>query len=783
MFRFFLFSCLISILVITSASAQISGSDMQAFSDAETLQMQGKINEALSILEKLLKDSPNTDLKDEILIQMAGCYIQLGDDDSAIKSYLKIITAKPDSPEASNAVSLLMNIYMQRYQFEDLIAMSNQIIKQYPGTESSAMAIYRVASYLYSKGDNKRAIKEFEGFLEQFPKSTLRSTVFNRLIYLYIAESMLKEAEEKIAISLSENPANTYMLQQMAVIYRKQGKYDEAMNLYQKLLASNPKDTEIYEQMGEIYAEKGDKDKALELWYKIIEISPGQYYLHQILANILKSHGFSDQAVQEYKKAVELQPLASYLYSQLAEIYVINKKFDLAVNVYIDALLALPANFPDRIELVNNVLELCKVEGIYDRVISRLRSNLDKSPNNPSTISTLADIYFYRGDIDNAIEFFKKTVAFNSDNANIMIEKARWLIREQKPEKAEKIYNFILGSYPNTSAEIDAIVSLGQLKAEMNKPEEAIKDLRSAISKSNFLFGQNEMNARGLNLSGQNDRRLPPILTMIGDIYVTQIHDPQSAIIAYTDAMAMSDTRSSPSEIPDLKLKVADCQRLMGLYDTAFEVLNSIPQDQISTSAKANLVPPSNGKIDKIRGDCYFNMGDFENAKKYYKTATKGNLKEEWANDVLDKMALIDEFSNGQLADLLKVYSSLDRIKESGDYENALLGYSSAIKKFPKNDLTDRIQLEIGEILTLKGKYDESIKAYEVLVSSGGEFAPEAQFRIAAIYSQKLKDNQRAVDAYAKLIKDYPDSMLVADARKQLQRLSASGNASGQILP
>ncbi|MEK7397970.1 MAG: tetratricopeptide repeat protein, partial [Candidatus Poribacteria bacterium] len=526
-------------------------------------------------------------------------------------------------------------------------------------------------------------------------------------------------------------------------------------------------------------------------WYKIIEISPGQYYLHQILANILKSHGFSDQAVQEYKKAVELQPLASYLYAQLAEIYVINKKFDLAVDVYIDALLALPANFPDRIELVNNVLELCKVEGIYDRVISRLRSNLDKSPNNPSTISTLADIYFYRGDIDNAIEFFKKTVAFNSDNANIMIEKARWLIREQKPEKAEKIYNFILGSYPNTSAEIDAIISLGQLKAEMNKPEEAIKDLRSAISKSNFLSGQNEMNARGLNLSGQNDRRLSPILTMIGDIYVTQIHDPQSAIIAYTDAMAMSDTRSSPSEIPDLKLKVADCQRLMGLYDTAFEVLNSIPQDQISTSAKANLVPPSNGRlvppsngrIDKIRGDCYFNMGDFENAKKYYKIATKGNLKEEWANDVLDKMALIDEFSNGQLADLLKTYSSLDRVKESGDYENALLGYSSAIKKFSKNDLTDRIQLEIGEILTLKGKYDESIKAYEVLVSSGGEFAPEAQFRIAVIYSQKLKDNQRAVDAYAKLIKDYPDSMLVADARKQLQRLSASGNASGQILP
>ncbi|MGB9597867.1 MAG: tetratricopeptide repeat protein, partial [Candidatus Poribacteria bacterium] len=313
----------------------------------------------------------------------------------------------------------------------------------------------------------------------------------------------------------------------------------------------------------------------------------------------------------------------------------------------------------------------------------------------------------------------------------------------------------------NNLVSIDALISLAQIKVELDQPQEAIKILRSAISKANTIRVAN--------------RKIPLILVMIGDIYVNKIYDPQSAIIAYSDAMALSDVNSNPSEIIEIKLKMANCQRLMGLYDASFEILKSISQDQISTTVKA--------QIDQIRGNCYFNMGDFENAKRYYKNATKGNLKEDWANDILEKMALIDEYSNGQMLELLKVYANLDRLKESGDYESALLGYSSAIRKYPKNDLTNRIQLEIGELLSLKGKYEESIKAYEVLVNSDGKFAPEAQFRIAMIYSQKLKDNQRAIDAYVKLIRDYPDSILVADARRQLQRLSANVKTSEQVLP
>lgn len=758
-FIFFMFCITITVY------GQTSSVDMENFRQASDLQAEGKIQDALNAYNKILKESPNTDLKNEIFIQMASCYIQLGDDDSAIKSYLTVISADPNNMDAANAVSLMANVYMQRYQFDDLLAMSKQMLQQFPGTESSAMAIYRVAGYLYSKGDNKKAIEQYQSFLDQFPKSTLRATVFSRLVYLYITEGMFKEAEDMITTSLAENPNNTYMVQQLALVYRKQGKYDDAMALYQKLLVSSPKDTDILQQIGETYIEKGDKDKAIAEWYKIIETTPGQYYLHQTVAGIFKSHGFQDLAAQEYRKAIELQPLASYLYTQLAELYIVNKKYDLAVNTYLDALLVLPVNYPDRAEIVQNILDLSKMEGLFDKIVSRLRSQIDQSPNNVIAVSTLADIYFYRGDIDNSIELFRKMASFYSDNGNLLIERAKWLKREQQPEKAIKIYDLIVELYPNSNNCLDAMISIGELKTTLNQPREALDILQKMIAKAK-------------NVSSRTTKKqLVSAQIMIGDLYLNYMHDLPSALTAYSEAKSVIGPRSDEmtGQLIDISLKMSDCHRLIGDYDVALEILDSIPKESISTSAESLII--------KQKGDCYFSMGDFEGAKTQYKKATKGNLKEDWANDALDRIALIDEYSNDSMRDLLKAYANIKRLKAMGEYDNAFLECSNAVKKYPISGLLDRIQLEMGEILDLQNKYNEAIKVYEVLVRPDSQFAPEAQFRIAGIYWQRLNDKSRATDAYSKLIRDYPDSILVADARKQLQRLSANGVIQGQALP
>jgi tetratricopeptide (TPR) repeat protein len=376
-------------------------------------------------------------------------------------------------------------------------------------------------------------------------------------------------------------------------------------------------------------------------------------------------------------------------------------------------------------------------------------------------IFSLADIYFYRGDIDNSLDLYRKYVSLNPDNGNLLLERARWLRREQQPEMAIKLYNLVTELFPNTNAYLDSMMSIGELKAELNQPKEAIDILQQMIT-----IAKNTNNRTTKN-------QLASAQIMIGDIYQKDMHNLPSALTEYKKAESIIDPRSE--QISDLRLKITDCYRLMGFYDEALETLNSIPKESRSASIEAH--------IAKMKGDCYFSMGDFDGAKIQYKVATKRNLNEDWANDALDRLALMDEYSNGSLRDLLKTYDSIERLTASGEYDNAFLECSNAVKKYPANDLTDRIQIDMGELLILKGKYNDAIKTYEGLIRPDSQFAAEAQFRIANIYWQRLNDRQQAIDAYSKLIREYPDSILVADARKQLQRLSANGTNSEQALP
>jgi len=735
-----------------------------AFRAAENLQLEGKLQEALSAYEKILGKYPNTDLKDEILMNMAWCYTQLGDDDSAIKSYLKIVSSNPNSMEASQAVSLMINLYNQRYRFDEVIAISRQIAQQFPGTEVAAMAMYRIANSFYSQGKSQEAIKEFENFISQFPKSTMRSTAISRLISLYIGANMFAEAERKLMDNLAQNPNDTYLLRQMGLVYQKQGKYDEALALYQRILKIQPNDVDTYEQIGELYAEKGDKERAIAEWSKITETTPGEYYRHQTLAYILKSHGFYDQAAAEYRKAIELQPQNSYLYTQLAEVYIVKKQFDEAVSVYLNALTGLPvSNNPYRSDLVESMMELCDLEGLYDKVVAELKRRLLQSPDNVSAVLTLAEVYFRKGDFDNSLQQLKIVASLQPDRGQFLLNYAQKLEREKYFNHSIKFYQTLLDLFPDSELTLRALMHIGQLESELGQPQSAIEHLQKLVSQANNL---RTPDASSMRLAA---------LTAIGDIYLNQVHDAQAALSTYMEAKVWARSAESifddpgiGAQIIDLELKIGECYCLMGQYDTVENLLNSISDRSRATTAR----------IARLRGDCYFNNGDFDSALTSYQEAIQGSLNEGYVNDVLDKIALIKEHSSQEL---LKTYAQVERLKSLGKYDEALVICLSSVKKYAGNNLIDRVKLEAGDLLSLQTRDREAISAYEELIQSQSPLAPEAQLRIAETYWQKLNDPVHAIESYTTLIEKYPDSVLVVDARKQIRRLASEKIPIGDL--
>ncbi len=759
--QFFCGLFLLIILVNNCISEDIEQNFMYLLQTAENLQAEGKNREAIKIYEKIIEKISDESIKNGILINMARCYNQIGDDDSAIETYLKIISSNPNSMDAPNAVSLMMNLYAQSYRFDEMIAMSKQISQLFPETEASAMAIYRVASYYYSKGDYRSAIAEYERLLDKFPKSTVRTSAINRLIYLYIDSSMFDSAEKLLKDILSLEPRNNYMRQQLAFVYRKQAKYDEALNIYLSIQESEPGGIEMFEQIGELYYEMGNTQKAIDEWYKITKSAPGQYSRHQILAGIFKSYGMYDKAAEEYQKAIDLQPNFPYLYSQLAELYMVNKEFKLAVDVYLKALTRIPINYSDRQEMIKNIIEICKIEGLSDMIISELEQNSRQDPYNYLYIMTLADFYFYKGDIDKSLEQYKALLLTYPDNGKTIYDRAKILEREQKINDSISFYKTIINTFPDSSISLQSLFDVSNLYYNINEPEKSIKYLKQLISQIKYKDELNSLLLQAEMLSG--------------DVYFNHKHDIDNALFHYNESLKIINSaygnQDSRTQIPFIKMKIAQCYIYLEQFNKAEECLSDISDVYQTDNIKS--------QIAKVRGDIYFHKGDFEKAKAQYKIATETILNEDWINDALERIALINDYNEKNLQELMNNYAKAERLIKLGQYDKAMEIYTSAKTKFKEDELDFRI----GELLVLMEKYESAISVYTALSASKSSLSADAQFQIAYIYWQKLGNFEKAIEAYTKLIENFPDSIFVSEARKNIQLLSTGKEKFMKILP
>ncbi len=302
------------------------------------------------------------------------------------------------------------------------------------------------------------------------------------------------------------------------------------------------------------------------------------------------------------------------------------------------------------------------------------------------------------------------------------------------------------------------------LKSRLHQPQAAIASLRTLISKVNVRSPGATLWLRAF--------------VIIGDVYLEQMHDVQAALSTYSEAKQKilaqpGIIRMVSAQLPELDLKIAECYRLMERYDEAETVLDSMQASYRSRSVLA--------QIAKLRGDCYFSRGNFDSALTQYQEAAKWLMNADWGNDALDRMALIKEHSDAPKS-LLEVHTQVERLKKLGQYSEALAICKSAVEKYSANAPTERIKLEIGDLLTLQMKPLKAVSAYEELTQSQSPLAPEAQSRIARIYWEQLNDLGKSIAAYSALIENYPDSVMVADARKQIRRLAAA-SASSDNLP
>ena len=104
-------------------------------------------------------------------------------------------------------------------------------------------------------------------------------------------------------------------------IYEDNGKYDKAIEEYNKAIELNPYHYRTYLNLGNIYYKMGRIDEAIVHYKKALSFNPNDYKAWNNLGTISIQKGLYEEAIKNYKRAIEIKPDYVFCLNNLGELY------------------------------------------------------------------------------------------------------------------------------------------------------------------------------------------------------------------------------------------------------------------------------------------------------------------------------------------------------------------------------------------------------------------------------------------------------------------------------
>ena len=111
----------------------------------------------------------------------------------------------------------------------------------------------------------------------------------------------------------------------------------------------------------------------------------------------------------------------------------------------------------------------------------------------------------------------------------------------------------------------------------------------------------------------------------------------------------------------------------------------------------------------------------------------------------------------------------------AGHYDIAIIGFTTFINSFPRNDKADDAQLNIGQSLYGAGQYGEAAAAFQKVISNypQADSVPVAYYKLGMTFEQ-LKQIDAARKAFETVIQKYPTAYDAILAKQRLDRLKGT---------
>jgi len=221
------------------------------------------IQEAEKEIAEALVDEPESP---SLLFYMGQISVHKGLTDKAIEYFKTAIEKKPLFVKAYDALGKL---------YEDMgnTADALELYEKAHGISASNSERLVALSKLHIKnGDTEKAM----GMLKKAARDLDQNvSVSGHLIgELYMTSGENEKALEVLLPAHKKNPSDCSIMKSLAEAYRKNSKFEDALEMYRKILVITPHNADVYFLIGKTYLEIGDKAAAIEAITKAWEINP-----------------------------------------------------------------------------------------------------------------------------------------------------------------------------------------------------------------------------------------------------------------------------------------------------------------------------------------------------------------------------------------------------------------------------------------------------------------------------------------------------------------------------
>lgn len=566
--------------------------------------------------------------------------------------------------------------------------------------------------------------------------------------------------------------------------YLKQGEYEKAKLIYQKIIKDKSGARFVHENYMECLLKLKNYEEANKYLKKQIKAEPEAIKFRAEYVFLLEMTNNNKDSDAEMRELIEIAAKQENMAYELQDLFIKKSKYEQTVDllqkarIYVKdenkfAILLARAFLMNgqKDKMLEELLKYGMTEGNIEYVKATIQDNF-KSDDELKILEKglYTAVQRFPGDayyVDLLVwylvqqkDFYKAFVQARALDRRLKLEGskvfdlAQTALSNKDYKNAVSMFEYILKEYPH-----------GQYYSTVRRlsiycREELVKNT-FPINKTDIVGLINDYQNLFLEL-GKNPKTMEA-LRNTAHLYAFYLNEKDTAITILETAIMIAGADNYFRD--NCKLDLGDIYLLKNepwestlLYS---QVEKSQKEEQLGQEAKLK-----NAKLQ------YF-QGNFELAKEILDILKKATTRE-IANDALQLGLLIqDNTGLDSTETVMKEYAAIELLFFQNEYNQALEKLEKLYQANKFHSLADEMLWLKANALLKLNKTDEVLLALETIRKnfSTDILADDATYLEAELYEQKLNDKNKAMELYKEILKNFPGSIYGAEARKKFRQL------------